>query len=409
MNEQQKTLIQRLQKIEDFNLEFRRQKEEILRLLSDLKSQDNVLSNKVELLDKAEKRLVERADEKLKQIHSFESKITLIVSEKTKSFPWVVNAITDYLNLLDNKVAEFLETKKSAAPVTAHKIREIATEKKVLAQQLLIARYRIKYYESLFPFLVEFNDEDIDDLLIETVKRYETTDQEEDPIKQYLTSGEYENLTQSERNQKALDRYFASRKTPYQIGRDYERFIGYLYEAEGYQVKYQGISEGLEDLGRDLICKKGNTTEIVQCKCWSKNKFIHEKHINQLFGTTIKYFIDETKSKDLSLQMNELPNQIKNGTITPVFITSTKLSDTASDFASALGVTVRENISLERYPAIKCHTNKQTNEKIYHLPFDQMYDKTIIENKFGEFYAATVKEAEEKGFRRAWKWFGNKQ
>jgi hypothetical protein len=167
MNEQQKTLIQRLQKIEDFNLEFRRQKEEILRLLSDLKSQDNVLSNKVELLDKAEKRLVERADEKLKQIHSFESKITLIVSEKTKSFPWVVNAITDYLNLLDNKVAEFLETKKSAAPVTAHKIREIATEKKVLAQQLLIARYRIKYYESLFPFLVEFNDEDIDDLLIE--------------------------------------------------------------------------------------------------------------------------------------------------------------------------------------------------------------------------------------------------
>jgi hypothetical protein len=239
--------------------------------------------------------------------------------------------------------------------------------------------------------------------------KYETTDQEEDPIKQYLTSGEYENLTQSERNQKALDRYFASRKTPYQIGRDYERFIGYLYEAEGYQVKYQGISEGLEDLGRDLICKKGNTTEIVQCKCWSKNKFIHEKHINQLFGTTIKYFIDETKSKDLSLQMNELPNQIKNGTITPVFITSTKLSDTASDFASALGVTVRENISLERYPAIKCHTNKQTNEKIYHLPFDQMYDKTIIENKFGEFYAATVKEAEEKGFRRAWKWFGNKQ
>lgn len=44
--------------------------------------------------------------------------------------------------------------------------------------------------------------------------------------------------------------------------------------------------------------------------------------------------------------------------------------------------------------------------KIYHLPFDQKYDDAIIELNSGKKYDKTVKEAEELGFRRAWKWQG---
>ena len=44
-------------------------------------------------------------------------------------------------------------------------------------------------------------------------------------------------------------------------------------------------------------------------------------------------------------------------------------------------------------------------EKIYHLPFDQQYDKTIVGDQKGEFFAWTVQEAAEKGFRRAKKYF----
>jgi hypothetical protein len=43
-------------------------------------------------------------------------------------------------------------------------------------------------------------------------------------------------------------------------------------------------------------------------------------------------------------------------------------------------------------------------EKIYHLPFDQQYDRTKIRPGTGEKYAYTVAEAENDGFRRAWKW-----
>lgn len=46
--------------------------------------------------------------------------------------------------------------------------------------------------------------------------------------------------------------------------------------------------------------------------------------------------------------------------------------------------------------------------KIYHLPFDQQYDNVKI-NKPGECFAFTVKEAEGKGFRRAYKWFGGNE
>ena len=52
----------------------------------------------------------------------------------------------------------------------------------------------------------------------------------------------------------------------------------------------------------------------------------------------------------------------------------------------------------------QCNIGKQ-GEKIYHLPFDQQYDKILID-KQGEFFAHTVKEAEEKGFRRAFRWSG---
>lgn len=55
-----------------------------------------------------------------------------------------------------------------------------------------------------------------------------------------------------ERNQLALDRYLRSRKNPWQLGRDYERYVGYLREQDGWNVNYQRIFRGFEDLGRVL-------------------------------------------------------------------------------------------------------------------------------------------------------------
>ena len=158
-------------------------------------------------------------------------------------------------------------------------------------------------------------------------------------------------------------------------------------------------------MGRDLICRSNSSqklceTHIVQCKCWSSNKMIHEKHITQLYGTTIEYAI----SNGIKIENGILPKNLK-----PVLITSTRLSDTARAFANSLGVVYHENVVLpceiHSYPRIKC--NQRSGNKIYHLPFDQMYDRTIINESQGDFYAFTVAEAEAKGFRRALHWSGD--
>lgn len=232
----------------------------------------------------------------------------------------------------------------------------------------------------------------------------EDSEEETDPVLKFITKVEYDRLPVSERNQKALDRYISSRKKSYEIGRDYERYIGYLYEKDGYKVEYVGIEKGLEDLGRDLVCIKDGEIEIVQCKYWASHKIIHEKHINQLYGTAVKYFIDIKQIINHKKTLTLFPELINTGQIKASFVTSTKLSETAMKFATALGVKVIEEKPLDRYPLIKCNIGIN-GDKIYHLPFDQQYDKTLIKNK-GEFYASTVMEAENKGFRRAFRWRG---
>ncbi|MEZ4790671.1 MAG: restriction endonuclease [Flavobacteriales bacterium] len=334
-----------------------------------------------------------------------EEQIQTIISEKTQAFPWLSGAIADLHNLREKKTAAYLEAKSHPARSAAEEVRRVGKEKRNLVEQLNIARYRIKYYESLFPFITDYIDTDIDDELIQVIDGPTGNENGEDPAQRFMTRGEYEKMPSAERNQLALDRYLRSRR-PWQIGRDYERFVGNYYERQGYQVLYFGIEEGFEDLGRDLICSKPGHVLVVQCKCWSSRKVIHEKHVNQLFGTAVKYYIDRVDQDISEFGTTLFPELLKEGKVHPVFWTSTMLTETARKFAVALGIEVRENEPLQDYPLIKCHTNKSTGERIYHLPFDQMYDRTILESRFGEYYASSVLEAEESGFRRAWRWKG---
>ena len=211
-------------------------------------------------------------------------------------------------------------------------------------------------------------------------------------------------MSREDQYQRALDNYWNRKKSKWQIGKLYERYIGYTYENLGYSVYYQGIKKKFEDLGIDLICQNENEILIIQCKYWRQERLIREKDINQLFGTTVKYALDmHYENEQISLLYSDL---FTNYNIKPIFITSTQLSETAKDFASALGILVIENKELVKYPIIKCHVSKTTGDRIYHLPFDQQYDSTILELQKGEYFVETIKEAEDLGFRRAFKWRG---
>lgn len=371
-------------------------------------SRNRKLVANVKKLEELEKNVIslnQENKELLNIIDTREKALQNIISEKSKAFPWLAEAISEFYKYQDFEIARYLETKKHPAYKKADAVRDVAIDNKLLRKQIKIAQNFVNYYETLFPWINEYVGEDLDDLL-ESIAQAEKQDREEeaDPVLKFIPRAEYERLPPSERNQKALDRYLSSRKKSYEIGRDYERYIGYLYEAKGFKVEYMGIEKGLEDLGRDLICIKGSEIDIVQCKCWASHKTIHEKHINQLYGTAVKYFIDHRQLINKKKSLNLFPDLISSGQIKATFVTSTKLSDTAKKFADALGIKVVQEKPLEKYPVIKCNIAFD-GEKIYHLPFDQQYDKTLIKNS-GEFYAATIKEAESKGFRRAFRWRG---
>jgi hypothetical protein len=296
--------------------------------------------------------------------------------------------------LVASELQEFaLKTKSHpayrAADEVARARRELAAERSIRKQ----FEFELAMYKYDFPWLVDYSSVETDPIDTEGAESSPPSAPDEgDPALQYLSSDEYKALSSAERNQLALDRYVASRrKSKWQIGRDYEMYVGFQYERAGWRVTYKGILERFEDLGRDVIASRGDTTEVVQCKNWSAKRVIRENHIFQLAGTVLAMQQDESV-------------RISGRQVVGRFFTSTTLSPVARAFAERLGLHVTEDQPIGDFPRIKCNVARNTRERIYHLPFDHSYDRTVIEPKRGEFFAWTAAEAEGSGFRRSWRW-----
>jgi hypothetical protein len=136
-----------------------------------------------------------------------------------------------------------------------------------------------------------------------------------------------------------------------------------------------------------VIAERDGEIEVIQCKRWAQHKVIHEKHVFQLFGTVVALRIERPQAR-----------------VRGTFVTTTSLSERAREFARQLDIGVQEQFPLADYPRIKCNVARANGERIYHLPFDQQYDTTVIEPERGERFVATIAEAEQLGFRRAWRW-----
>lgn len=324
-----------------------------------------------------------------------------IFDERKIQFPWLASAIADLHALEAERDARMLETKKHAAIKAASEVREHGSKRRDAERQFRLMRYRVNYYEKLFPWIMEYIGNDVPDEAVDlSGSKAEPTD---DPVRRWLNDAEYQRLSTAQKNQLALDRWKASRRSLWEIGRDYERFIGYNYETLGYDVTFTGAIHGFEDMGRDLIARRGPELCVIQCKYWSKEKTIHENHIFQLFGSTLEYAFRLGNFDDLK-QLSFFGGSIKTNGAKAVLYTSTTISDVAKDAAKKLDVECNENVGMSDYPLVKCNVSMRDGAKIYHLPFDQQYDRTKIIAAKGERYVYTVAEAEKADFRRAWRW-----
>lgn len=313
--------------------------------------------------------------------------IAKLVEDALVAAPYIADIYSDYLYAHDLRIADLLASKSHPALKAADTVREYAKSRKDAEQQLCLLKYKLSVFEHFFPWVNDYDDLTVSELC--KIKSADSSAEDsDDPVKQYVSPSEYLSLTNVQRNQLALDRYLAShKKTKWEIGRDYELYVGHLFARDGYHVEYTGSLFRFDDLGRDLVVRKGKRILIVQCKYWSKEKEIHEKHIFQLFGTSICYQIDHPDCQ-----------------VSCVLVTNTVCSATARSFAAKMSVALKENVELGDFPRIKCNIS-DSGERIYHLPMDQQYDNVVID-KPGEFFAMTVQEADNRGFRRAYRWHG---
>lgn len=334
--------------------------------------------------------IINNSKETGKQLIALKNKVDLLEASTSnlKAIPYMAAIMADFETYGIEILAKELDWGYSYERKNKIKaIREIRKDATEIVERNKDAQYKLAYLISMFPALEDVLDSEysqLPNIQISDLSEYDKT-------KDYLSKDEYQALSTAERNQLALDRYKASRnKTKWQIGRDYELYIGHLLSQKGYLVDYFGSYMGFEDLGRDLIAKKDNKVIIVQCKYWSAQKTIHEKHILQLYGTMVSYCFE---------------NNINQNNVGGILCTNIKLSDTAKKMADYLKVKYQEEIAMGDYPCIKCNIGHDDylDRKIYHLPFDQQYDYTKI-SKPGEFFALTVEEAEKAGFRRAMRW-----
>lgn len=376
-------------RIDDIKRNFQR-KQEQLQIEYDEKDKqlkDKYFEIERERVKKYEKRKIE--------LDNKETKLRSLL-ESSYPFKYSASMMKDMKLMIFDDSISYLKYKRHPARSASEEVKKMCDKTKEYIQDYYEMAYQFEYLLSVFPELEKYvnNDEAMKSLV--KYEDFEDFKVNVDRSSEYLSNDEWNNLTVVERNQLALDRYKRKVKSNWIIGIEYEMYIDYLLRSKGFKTIPSGSLNGLEDLGRDLIAFKtdsegNNWVYIIQCKNWSLKygKEIHENVICQTFGTSVEYAI---KHK------NELFTKV-----IPVIYTTVPLSNMAKEFANRLGVKVFL-VKKGEYPMIKCNINDK-GDKIYHLPFDQQYYRTQI-NKPGEFYAWTVKEAVDAGFRRAFKFNG---
>lgn len=369
----------------DFNRELTRVEAQIFSLKT-------IHSNELSRITKEHEKKIGEKDRMIKAIYS--------LSVSSTPFKDSAHLIADIRTYIYDKSAFYLRHKSSPARRAADEVKRMKSIMSKEIEECNEMRYKYEFLLSTFPELKEYVEDDMATISLSRTDSFEGFKEARDRAKDYLSSEEWNALDVDDRNQLALDRYKKKNKSNWELGVEYEHYVGYLLRegrppfSGNFHVTQFGELNGLADLGRDIIAEKVDlfgrkTIYVIQCKRWSEKKSIHENTICQLFGTAIEYML---RNKGLI-----------EDDVVPVLVTTTELTKTAKEFAAYLKVLVYI-LPMGEYPMIKCNING--DEKIYHLPFDQQYHRTEIKNK-GEFYAMTVKEATSKGFRRAKKYFMN--
>jgi hypothetical protein len=367
LSEQEEALLQEAEnKKEDCKVDKAKLKE----VIADYQSRKNKLDNDAKLNAEKHQHLVDKMHEKEIRLRN-----VLSMSKPLSDFAPLYQLSLKYI--FDDVEAYFgkngIESERNAIADFRIKYNKCLRENQEL-------KYKFRLLEMIRPDVADpLKDEEERNIM------YECLLPERGSIHYWIKGLNYKQLDEIGQEQLAVEQYMASKKrTLWEYGSDYEKYIGEGYRKCGYDVSFNGISYGIHDMGRDIIAKKGDVTYVIQCKYWRKQYFVTESFIMQIYGSAKEYEATHPKEK-----------------VVAAFYSTTRFTPKALQVAETLGVACKVKEIGNSFPCILCNINSR-GEKIYHLPFERDASLTKIYKK-GEFYASTVQEARGKGFRRAYK------
>ncbi len=188
-----------------------------------------------------------------------------------------------------------------------------------------------------------------------------------------------------------------------EAGDRYERYLGYLYERAGWRVEYYGLTEGVANSNRgiDLICEKDGITHFVQTKYWSDG-VVAKTNVNNVIDRIVKNM------------QSIIDKRTIRGDVQAVLAAKPKLSEQVTVYAQEQGVLLLDDLTVQPYPLVKCHTGKRGSKK-YFLPYLadknpakyeeirqgawESYDLVRMDMANGDVYVHTIEEAENLGYK----------
>ena len=346
-------LADRADTLERRKLGLDRREARIGSMNEDLKRRTGALDRRERNLDRREAEQAFRLQEEARQAEAKLRMKETFLDERLKGYPSAARLWAEFATRIYGEAERWLEDKSRPAPTAAETLREFRRRTAEAERRAFMWKGLAGAYEDMVPGLADLREEPESFAPPEP----EPADGgDEDPARRWLPDEAWASLGRQERFQLALDRWKRRRKSAWEAGRDYERFVGWLYEKDGWDVSYVGALKGKEDMGRDLVARRGRTTLIIQCKRWSAEKTIHEKHVLQLFGTCVLYDLENGlggRRRPESLLELIAPGSVSGDASKGVLACTCGVSDMARKCAERLGVEIRERLPMEDYPAVK--------------------------------------------------------
>jgi hypothetical protein len=146
----------------------------------------------------ASARQLQDATQRIKIATEATEEIQRLLIERSRHFPWLATAFSELQQLRFQRDETELRHKKRPAIMAANKVAEIARDIRETERSFRLTKYRIQFYENLFPWLVELSGEDIETLIKERLNARRIDESSEidadEPVKRLLSQQEWTSL-----------------------------------------------------------------------------------------------------------------------------------------------------------------------------------------------------------------------